>query len=543
MLNKPKFMSPSINMYGNNVIDLNAETLPFSCIVDGNEPVVAWQIVVSRLSDNAVVFNTGKQNLDTPFSPINNRNQNVTFSKDLKEYLNLKKIAYYVLNRDENYHDNQEYYTYKDGVYTIYEPGDNWSEIYMTLYVREEQLAYLVLNNIDAYDSTKKYYKYNKDDDIYAEYTYVNSSQWIADRSALYIAKFKNSAEPFFWTITLWGSTGTATTGAGEVFYANTTPKISIKDAESNKDLLPDGINTLNKREAYFKAEYAQAEGIQLKRYGWRLTDSISGVTIFDTITKNQIYGLQEDISCRCTGLTNECEYVLELFIETQNGYFDVVQSAKFKVEYTVKNVEADFEISTLNESSAIMLNWGNLRTTEGIAHGEVSYVSRYPVAKENSASAVIANNSSIEFSSNANGKSLGIDENSYIVLSLQFDKSMPRLLFEATGVDEHSAVITRKLIYTRNLNNHALDYTVTKGNITVYHSIPISDITGGRCWYTATLYPLQTDSSGEYYTTLKLVESVAEGGLFPGDDENKHPVYPNDNLYPYLGKWKNLER
>ena len=84
MLNKPKFMSPSINMYGNTVIDLNSDTLPFSCIVDGNEAIIRWQIVVSKLEDNAVVFDSGIQERNTPFFPINNRNQNVIFNVNLK---------------------------------------------------------------------------------------------------------------------------------------------------------------------------------------------------------------------------------------------------------------------------------------------------------------------------------------------------------------------------------------------------------------------------------------------------------------------------
>ena len=59
MLNKPKFLSPSVNMYGNAVIDLNSDSLPFSCIVDGNEAITDFQIVISRLKDNTVVFDTG----------------------------------------------------------------------------------------------------------------------------------------------------------------------------------------------------------------------------------------------------------------------------------------------------------------------------------------------------------------------------------------------------------------------------------------------------------------------------------------------------
>ena len=66
MLNKPKFLSPSINMHGNMVIDLNSMELPFSCIVDGDEAITKWQIIISKLDDNSIVFDSGEQELVTP---------------------------------------------------------------------------------------------------------------------------------------------------------------------------------------------------------------------------------------------------------------------------------------------------------------------------------------------------------------------------------------------------------------------------------------------------------------------------------------------
>ena len=279
MLNKPKFLSPSINMYENTVIDLNSETLPFSCIVDGNESVTDFQIVVSRLSDNIVVFDTGMQKLNTPFFPINNRNQNVVFSIDLKGYPNIVS-------------------------------GEN---------------------------------------------------------------KFVNSADAYYWYIVLKNSiSGTTTYSSEEVFYANSMPETTIYYSYDNDFTNPsEFVSKLQKRKIYFKATYTQSESVPLKRYGWRLTDTTNNVVVMDTISQNQIYGIADDISCVCNGLINQTDYKLELYIETQNGYFGILQTIEFNVDYPVKNVDADFEVEALNNTAGIMLNWNKLRTTEGVIEGE----------------------------------------------------------------------------------------------------------------------------------------------------------------------------
>lgn len=86
MLNKPKFMTPSTNMI-TSTIDATADKIPFSCIVDGNEAISAWQIIIYNLIDNSSVFDTGKVDLLPPFFPIDTKNRNVVFEKNLKDYL------------------------------------------------------------------------------------------------------------------------------------------------------------------------------------------------------------------------------------------------------------------------------------------------------------------------------------------------------------------------------------------------------------------------------------------------------------------------
>lgn len=445
MLNKPKFLSPSINMYGNTVIDLNSVTLPFSCIVDGNEAVTDFQIVISRLKDNVVVFDTGMIALEKPFFPINNRNQNVVFSIDLKKY----------------------------------------------------------------FDTAS-----------------VNS-------------EFVNSADAYYWEITFKNSNSeTETTSAAEVFYANSIPETMVYYSYNNDfTVLPENVDFsgLQKRKIYFKSTYNQSEGVPLKRYGWRLTDATNNVVVMDTITQNQIYGIADDISCVCNGLVNQTNYLLELYIETQNGYFDVLQSVEFDVNYAVKNIDADFEIEALNNTAGIMLSWGNLITTEGFVVGEdVSYTENFPL--HSSASVEIPEYTSIVFSNTSSGKNLEIDEASYVVLSFKFDKTQNITFFEMSGVDEQLNAVSRKLEYTAL--NRMLKYTVTKGNVVATCEKQLSKTVSELCWYVVTLYPL-IDGSVDY----KIVESISEGCLFP--DEDLYPIAENDTeeepLYPDFGEWNKL--
>lgn len=493
MLNKPKFMSPSINMYGNTVIDLNSDTLPFSCIIDGNETITDFQIVVSKLSDNTVVFDTGMRTLGKPFFPINNRNQNVVFTAYLKDYF--AKIL----------------------------EGDNYVKIP------------IVLNTNSTYNKDITYYRYNEETNICTAYEYSTSTLWQSDYSTLYVEAFVNSADAYYWTISFKNSnSGTETYSAAEVFYANSIPETVIYYSYDNESfdsvLSTDEINksVLKKRKIYFKSTYNQAENIPIKRYGWRLTDATNNVVIMDTISQNQIYGIADDISCVCNGLINGTSYLIELYIETQNGHFGILQSVEFDVNYTVKNIDADFEIMALNNAAGIMLNWGNLRTTEGVVVGKsVSYIENSPV--QNSVSIEIPEDTSVVFSGTANGKELEINEDSYVVLSFQFNKTQNATLFEMSGTDRYFNAITRKLVYTAS--SRELKYTITKGDIIASYTKQLSDTVSELCWYVITLYPLNNNS-----TEFKLIESVAEGGLFPSEE-----LYPEEDLYPYLGEWNAL--
>lgn len=485
MLNKPKFMSPSINMYGNSVIDLNSDTLPFSCIVDGNEAVTDFQIVISRLKDNVVVFDTGMKKLDKPFFPINNRNQNVVFKINLKNYL----------NSDAQNSDAQN-----SVALIYYKPATK------------------------NYDETKKYYK--KQDGVYVK-SEITAEDFKTNYEDYYYIDFINSADAYYWAITFKNeNSGTVTHSTEEVFYANSVPstEISYSYKDDFSDLSQD-FKGLQKRKVYFKSTYSQAEGVLLKRYGWRLTDTINNYVIMDTISKNQIYGVADDISCVCNGLMNNTEYRLETYIETQNGYFDILQSIVFYVNYPVEHLEADFEVTPLDYTSGIMLNWGNLKTTEGVIVGDlVNYIETVPT--QNSTSVKISKDTSIVFSSISSSRDLEIDENSYVVISFQFDKSCDIKLFEMSGEDRYSNNMIRKLEYIQKTNK--LKYTVIKGDILATCEKELNDKPNDLCWYIVTLNPMI-----DYQADFQLGLSVAQNVPYPKEDK-----YPDEGFYPSLGEW-----
>ena len=435
MLSKPKFLSPSINMQGNTVIDVNSETVPFSCIVDGNEAVTAWQIQIYKLEDNTnVLYDTGKKTI-SPFYPVNNRNQNVVFIQELDD------LQETVVNREE----------------------------------------------------------------------------------------------PYYWTISLWGEQDSieqdpTTCSAEEVFYANSTPEAQMFYSYDSINLHElEGVDTLDRRKVYFKADYIQGESIPLKRYGWRLTDTTNNDVIFDTITHNQIYGI--DISCECDGLINKTNYLIELYIETQNGYSAIAEKS-FNIDYIVRDAEADIKVSALNNVSGIMLDLGEIKTTEGVISGNesaVKYVDNFPVP--NTSSIKIPNDTEVIFQGNANSGDLEIDEESYVVLSFQFDKSQDVTLFSMSGRDENSNEITRELSYTSS--DGKLKYIITKGTTSVDPvEATLSNRASEECWYIVKLSPMSSPYDTPT-TSMSVVEYHTEGGRYPSDE-----LYPQNNLYPSFGEW-----
>ena len=437
MLNKPKFMKPSTNKE-ECTVDLTADKIPFSCIVDGNESVSAWQIIIYDITTNDVVFDSGKITLKSSFYPVDEKNRNVAFSVDLKNHI-----------------------------------GNN--------------------------------------------------------------ATFVNRAEAYYWTITFWGTFGATTTSYQEVFYANKTPVVSFN--------LNDG-DLLTGRSYTFRATYEQTDGVQLKRYGWKIIDTDNGQVLIDTITKNQIYGSADNIICSYDGFLNGSAYSVELYVETQNNA-KITSSLNFSVSYVTTFLSSDFKVETLKNEPAIVLDWNRAVVIAGIMREEdnennivsiddTTFKVNYPV--DNQCSIEIPKEYVVAYDDEA-GLNFDIDENSYIAFSAQLLSGDEAVLFSAKGLgksDEGYYNINRELKY----NNGVFTYTIIGQNeVRKSATYAVINRPSEYVWYNIFMSPLIDIGGGEYTTELIVYEGKVVNCIYPSEN-----LYPREDFYPTFGSWDNLK-
>ena len=461
MLNKPKFMKPSTNKE-ECTIDITADEIPFSCIVDGNEAITAWRIVIYDINDDEIVYDTKQFDLPSPFYPIDEKNRNVVFSINLKDYPN--------------------------------------------------------------------------------KYESVNP--------------FTNRADAYYWTITFWGSSGNSVTSYQEVFYANKTPDIKFLYNGNYVDLSTGTSATLNRKDCTFKAEldFGGNENeykAQLKRYGWRITDTDNGQILVDTIIKNQIYGSADNITCTYNGFLNGGNYRVELFVETQNNakttsYFDV------SVAYDSTFLSSDFRVETLKNEPAVMLDWTKAVVIAGILKDksenvvsvdDTTFKANYPV--NNQCSIKIPNGFKVAYS-DTESLNFDIDENSYIAFSTQLLSGEDVTLFSAKGTsgDEDGYYsVSRELKFSNGIFTYRIIGQNGIDKSVVYR---VANKPSEYVWYNIFMSPLiKTDD--DYTAELKIYEGRVENCIYPSED-----LYPMDantwasagsaDFYPIFGNWTNLK-
>lgn len=444
MLSKPKFMRPSTNKE-ECTIDITANEIPFSCIVDGNESVSAWQIVIYDIITNDVVFDSGKITLKSSFYPVDAKNRNVVFSVDIKKHL-----------------------------------GDNTT--------------------------------------------------------------FVNRSEAYYWTITLWGNSGYSTTSYQEVFYANKTPEISFLrkyQTEESYSSLSDG-DTLTSRACTFKATYKQDDGVQLKRYGWRITDTDSGQVFIDTIANNQIYGSADNIICNYDGFLNGGNYSVELFVETQNNTKITPPPLSFSVSYVSTFLSNDFKVETLKNEPAIMLDWNEAVVITGILKdandnivsiNDTTFKTNYPV--DSQCSIEVPEEYKVVYDYGVSSD-LDINEDSYLALSTQLLSGDETTLFFAEGYDDMGYELKRKLSYSEGKFRYDV---VGQNGIIKSATYEVTNRPSEYVWYNIFMSPLIETDDGEYTVELNVFEGKVINCIYPSEN-----LYPNSDFYPTFGNWDNLK-
>ena len=437
-------MKPSTNKE-ECTIDLTADEIPFSCIVDGNESITKWQIKIYDITNNEEVFKTEEITLESSFYPVDEKNRNVVFVVDLKKYL-------------------------------------------------EGNTAFI------------------------------------------------NRSEAYYWTITLWGSSGYTTTSYQEVFYANETPIIGFN--------LHDG-DTLISKDYTFRATYEQKNGVQLKRYGWRITDTDSGQVLVDTITKNQIYGSADNIICKYDGFLNGSNYSVELYIETQNNT-KITSSLKFSVSYATTFLSSGFKVETLKNEPAIMLDWNKALVINGVLKEDVNednvvsvdnttFKTNFPVDSQSSIE--IPEDFKVVYDDDAS-LNFDINENSYIAFSTQLlsdDSSTIKTLFlaEGTEIDDDGLYdVKRQLSYGYDdEGNRAFIYEAVSRDTVAKATHRIKNKPSEYVWYNIFMSPLMGNEGGEYTVELNVYEGKVINCIYPSED-----LYPRVDFYPVFGNWDNLK-
>lgn len=515
MLNKPKFMIPSTNMQ-ECVVDLNSDKIPFSCIVDGNEAIVSWQIQIYKLDDNTKVFDTGLVDIsDKPFFPIDENNRNVVFEVNLLDHT-------VQVDATETQDTTKTYYYKGDGnttdVSSSY-PSISWKkdEVYPSFW----------------YDGSQYY---DKDDEIpdgvKADPQYEYFSNWSYIKSALYcfdLGNLINSDDPYYWTITVTGSSGLVVQSCEEVFYANSRVIGEIHYSKDNVNYSLFDSNPLQHKKYYFKSTHKQAEGIGLKRYGWRITDIDNNRVLLDTISKNQIYGTYDNMICQYDGFLSDCKYSIELYIETQNGDSHLTKPQYFSVSYPSTFLDGEFIPNILNSEPGIMIRWDDVTIAGGRIEGNATFMNDFPVI--DSSSIKIKNNSKVIYDYNGNA-TLDISEDAYITLSTRIDSIDNTILFIAEGLDDDGNELIRKLSYIPDNGNGLLLYTLIKGDSVLTFEYNLKHVPFENVWYIIVMYPEKNNS-----ISLKVTESIAEGGLYP-----EEYLYPGIDVYPHFGTWDKLK-
>lgn len=449
-------MKPSTNKE-ECTIDITADEIPFSCIVDGNESINAWQIVIYDIITNDEVFNTGKITLKSSFYPVDEKNRNVVFSINLKDYI----------------------------------PEDNTT--------------------------------------------------------------FINRAEAYYWTITFWGSSSTATSYQ-EVFYANKTPSIKFLYNGNYVDLSAKTPTILNSKDCTFKAELDFGDNeneykAQLKRYGWRITDSGNGQVLVDTITKNQIYGSADNIICSYDGFLSGGNYSIELYIETQNNT-KITSSFKFSASYATTFLSNDFNVETLKNEPAIMLDWSKAIVIAGIlkdandgvvAVDDTTFKTNYPV--DNQCSIEVPDKCKVVYS-DEKSLNFNIDESSYIAFSTQLLSDDKATLFIAEGRNNAGDKIERELSY----ENGDFSYIIRQNGIIVASDThKVTNKPSEYVWYNIFMSPPIEIEGGGCTTSLEIYESKVVNCIYPSEDlypmaETAWAKVGSVDFYPIFGNWTNLK-
>lgn len=137
------------------------------------------------------------------------------------------------------------------------------------------------------------------------------------------------------------------------VFKAYKKPTLTL-------DTIPSPITT---KDYTFSATFTQAQGVQVERFGWQLSEKGSDIYLVDTITTGNIYS--NDIKLYYDGLFSGTNYEIRVVCWDYNGVFLDSGVIDFTVSYETSSIEG-LVSATVTDDSGVLVEWSNINIITG---------------------------------------------------------------------------------------------------------------------------------------------------------------------------------
>jgi len=302
------------------------------------------------------------------------------------------------------------------------------------------------------------------------------------------------NGDSYKWTISSYWSVSDYLTSYENVFYAYSSPVLSIDTYSS----------TITDKSYTFTATCTQAEDVVVEKFGWILKEHDSGYELINTIDLNNIYS--GDIKLYYNGFFTGTDYDISVKCWLANGVEIQTVFETFSVVYDLIAVNS-YVNTTQTSDTGVFVEWGEVKYISGIAYNsDYSYIEKDIV---NSNTIIIDSGNYIYFDEE-NGVPLSINSNSTHVISFYVDSdSNVKSIYKAEGIIGESTPFYIELIYQEDVLS--LD---VNGSSTAIYVTSSSD-----SWFVISISPS--------YINL-FVFSGQSDGLYPSDI-----LYPSETLYP----------
>ena len=302
------------------------------------------------------------------------------------------------------------------------------------------------------------------------------------------------------WTVTSYWTDSDCYESYERVFNAYSTAELSINPISSpiaNKDYT-------------FSANFSQAEGVTVEKFGWILINTTTNETIVDTITNNNIYSSQLELPY--DGLFSGNDYKIMIKCWLTNGVEIETDYTTFSVQYTVSPFNGDV-ITNQTCDSGVLIEWPNINyiigdtTNENFSYQLVNY--QYL----NSYCIEIQDGNSVFFD-NVNTNPLSIpSESSHVVSFFPINTNDQVTVYTASGKNSEQQDFYISITYSSDSINLIINNNGQQTETELY-SIGQYDF-----WFVVTVSQNSVTVSS-YSSTLS--------ALYPSES-----LYPSNTLYP----------